>query len=142
MMASRTPHTSEADFTMPKNIPMRPFKFTVALDNHEPFPRNQGFGEGEMYDTETVTNGVQIHDPHIEMFKDALKSIYLVDDGRTVTPYYVAGWSLDVGKGKVILHPFPCNPNGETRPDNGRVIDFTTWLHGPRRAYHLKVTFS
>jgi hypothetical protein len=133
---------------MPKDTPMRPFKFTVALDDRE-FNRNEGFGEGEMYDTETVINCVQIHDPHIEIFKYPLKSIYLLDDSRTVTPYYVAGWSIDVakevsgvGKGSIRLHPFPTNPDGKTRPDNGRVINYDTWMLGPRRSYHLKVTFS
>lgn len=65
-------------------------------------------------------------------------AVYLIDDGASVTVWYVAGWNPhDPG---LILNPFPTNPDGATRPDNGRVIDYSSWRQGPKLAYHLKVT--
>lgn len=66
--------------------------------------------------------------------------MYLIDDGATVFVYYVAGWSHgdSITPRILMLHPFPLSVG--TRPDNGRPIDMSTWMLGPRRAYHLKVS--
>lgn len=111
------------------------FRFYTHLDNHEP-TRADASGSLEVWkfpgnSRETVTI------PDASMFKDAERALYLLDNGLSVIPYYVAGWNSE--KGTIHLKAMPTNPNGETRPDNGQVIDFGTWVLGPRRAYHLKI---
>lgn len=73
-----------------------------------------------------------------EPLKDASRSVFLLDDGATVAPTYIAGYRQD--STELYVQPFPLN--GGTRPDNGRPVDFTSWALSPRRAYHLKVTWS
>lgn len=71
--------------------------------------------------------------------RDAGESIFIVDDGITVVPHYVAGWSDK--RGELILYPFPTNPDGQTRADRpGGVIDYSMWALGPTRCYHLKIS--
>ena len=60
-----------------------------------------------------------------------------IDDGSAVVPHYVGGWNKKFTR--VFLYPFPVNPDGRRRHDNGRVIDYSTWAIGPRRSYHVKV---
>lgn len=67
--------------------------------------------------------------------RDATDAIYVWDDGSQVIALYVAGHSPDGAK--VYLMPFPTN--GAPRADNGRPADFSTWILGPRRAFHVKV---
>lgn len=106
-------------------------RFSAVADNYNP-PRT--------YLTGTITAGrddIQILAFEWDTPKDATRAVYLLDDGKAVIPYYVAGW--DNTNGELFIQPFPTNPTGETRPDNGRVIDYSTWRLGPTRAYHLKV---
>lgn len=115
--------------------------WSCALDNHEPtrsfasgrawfytFPADDPRGEG------LVLTG------H-EGLRGATDALYLIDDARTVRPYYVAGWGQDGGH--VLLQPFPTeyNEHGERRlrADDGQPVSFGSWMLGPRRAYHLKV---
>lgn len=65
----------------------------------------------------------------------ASSAMYVVDDGTKVRPFYVAGWQPG---GDVYLHPFP-TADGAIRPDNGRPVDYSTWIVTPRRAYHIKL---
>jgi hypothetical protein len=69
-----------------------------------------------------------------------LNAVFLIDDGRTVVPHYVTGWSPASQSGLIFLHPFPTNPDGRTRSDNGRVIDYDDWFVSARRCYHLRVS--
>lgn len=108
--------------------------YRAPLDNHS-ITRNFAGGhlhfyaaEGDMAETITLHQSGQ--------FKDAEQANYLIDDGATVRPFYVSGWSRE---GLIYLQPFPVN--GAIRPDNGRPADFSTWALGPRRTYHLKVTY-
>lgn len=73
--------------------------------------------------------------------RDLHRSILLIDDGSTVTPYYSAGWSGENSDHPdvVFFHPYPTNPNGRRRDDNGEIIDYRTWIHAPARAFHVKV---
>jgi hypothetical protein len=116
---------------------MATFRWWCALDNYEP-------RRAEMDGTlERSTHAVTGNDTIVILpplgLKDSTNAVYLIDDGETVTAWYVAGWNpKDPG---LILNPFPVNPGGErTRPDNGRPVDYSAWSLGPRRAYHLKVT--
>lgn len=67
--------------------------------------------------------------------------LFIIDDGRTVVPRYVAGWHPD--KGRIYLHPFPVNVDSDGQPrmraDNGGPVDFSTWQLPARRAYHVKL---
>lgn len=67
------------------------------------------------------------------------RAVFLLDDGTSVQPAYTAGWTKDYTS--VFVQPFPVN-DGSIRPDNGREVDFTHWHLSPRRAFHLKVTWS
>ncbi len=122
----------------------RPFSFACANDNYEP-TRSYAYGEGWEYDRPDDVRG-----PGIILASDGgqLKhrttAVYLIDDGRTVRPFYVSGWGPDAD-GLTYLQPFPTNydddGNHRRRADDGRPVDFGTWMLGPRTFYHLKVTF-
>lgn len=75
--------------------------------------------------------------------RDTSHTVWVIDDGHTVTPCYgqIQFTSLDtqiVGP-YALVHPYPVNPNGDRRPDNGRVIDYSTWHLGPARSWHIKI---
>lgn len=110
--------------------------FIVALDNYS--PTRQHFA-GYLY--RYVAEGDRPECIAIDVYqlKDATQAIYLIDDGASVRAFYVAGWQVSNDVTRVFLHAMPTSPDGRTRPDNGRVIDYSTWQLGPRRAYHVKV---
>jgi len=108
--------------------------YTVALDNFDP-PRSEHTGTAYAYaNPVTGVSGIKIPDAE-SIFKDAYQALYLVDDGTTVEPYYVAGYNPKNEPGTVFLQQFPTN----RMRNDGRMADFTTWMLGPSRAYHLKV---
>lgn len=117
-----------------RNVP-----FVSALDNYEPAPRSIGRSLlEEWHDTDGTVWFVVVG---WQKERDATRALYLIDDGRTVRPYWAAGHSQE--RDRIFLHPMPTNyrPDGDrrVRPDNGRAVDFGDWLLGPRRAYHLKI---
>lgn len=127
---------------IPAGMSPQGFSWSTALDNYEP-TRNHGSGKGTRY----IMDGemrIRLEDG-IDDLKDGVNAAYFVDDGRTVVPMYVAGWqpgnpSHPEGCApSILLHPFPTN--GRIRPDNGRPADFSSWMLGPRKAFHLKVSF-
>lgn len=77
----------------------------------------------------------------LDLLRDVTNAVFLLDDGRTVEPFYVAGWHHRTRD--VMLHPFPTNydRHGQRliRDDNGRPVDHGPWSLGPRRAYHVKI---
>jgi hypothetical protein len=109
----------------------------TALDNYVPIHRAEAYGYGVRY-THPVTGSAGFRIYRSDAIKDARRSIVILDDGRTAVPYYCAGWHAEAGY--VLYQPFPVNPEGKRRPDNGRVIDFNTWMLGPRRMYHFKLS--
>lgn len=109
-------------------------------DNH-PVPRSQWTVTAKVYAATDWSAETTVLAVEGSEWLDCHRAVYLIDDGATVTPLYVAGWH-DAADGKIdrlFLQPFPVNPDGRTRPD-GRVIDYSTWQLGPRRCYHVKVT--
>ena len=80
-------------------------------------------------------------DSAMDILRGADAAGYLLDDGRTVTPLYVAGWHPD--RRYVLAHTFPANFDADGNPlvraDDRRPVNFDTWALGPRRYYHLKV---
>jgi hypothetical protein len=118
------------------------FTYGAALDNYEPVPRSYASGTCHFYSTETVTDGVILEGR--DQFREATNAAFLLDDGRTVRPYYVAGWGTREGDtDHVMLHPFPTNFNADGTPhmrsDRDEQVDFGNWMLGPRRCYHLKI---
>lgn len=116
----------------------------VHADNYDP-PREGYTVTAEVYAPESwrpePVIGLDVTD-----VKDAHRAVYLIDDGDTVRPHYVGGWAaaskdseITTQRDVVWLYPFPTNPDGRKRPDNGRVVDYSTWALGPRRCYHVKV---
>ena len=83
-------------------------------------------------------------------WKDAESAFYIVDDGKSARPLFVAGWRTDQSPGnkddypeQVHLHAFPLDygSDGERRlrgNDRGPV-DFSQYMLNPCRAYHVKV---
>lgn len=67
--------------------------------------------------------------------KDAHEAIYVLDFGTHVEVCYTSGWNTKSLK-SIFIQPFPLNR--ETSPD-GRPIDMSNWMLGPRRAFHLKL---
>lgn len=64
---------------------------------------------------------------------------FLIDDGASVVPWYCAGWSPSDDAPAFYLNAFPTNPDGRVRPDNGRPVDYSSWLRASTRAWHLKI---
>lgn len=140
--------------------------FSIAADNREPWHRSHvaiyGIAEWWVADAgeiQTAPGTIAKWTPEpryvfpglLETLpKCAGNAVFLVDDGRTVRPFYVTGWSpLDNEKapetrGNVSAQPFPVNygPDGEVRQraDGTGPVDFSTWQLGPHTAYHVKVT--
>jgi hypothetical protein len=119
--------------------PIGRIHWSTVTDNH-PTPRGYASGEADVYAADVDgTRPETITLLGADALRDAHRAVYLVDDGATVRPFYVAGWSPDGAT--IHLHPMP-TADGRIRPDNGRPVDFSSWVLGPRRAYHLKVTAS
>lgn len=102
---------------MTTRIPVSRFTWTTGLDNYEP-PRAWSHGVGEVFaataalpETVTLTSSD---------FPFTTHTIFLLDDGVTVRPFYVAGMK----DGVVHVQPYVA--------DRG-------WALGPRRAYHVKM---
>lgn len=92
------------------------FTWTTALNNYEP-PRAHAHGIGDVSSDGAITL-------HSSDFPFTAKTVFLLDDGATVRPCYVAG--MRPGGGTVRIRPFPL---------------LVGWQLGPARAYHLKVTY-
>lgn len=77
-------------------------------------------------------------DVPVERFWHFRNAAYVIDDGNVALPYYAAG--SGASGDRVFLHPYPTNPGGvRTRPDTGDPADFSGWILGPRKTYHLKI---
>lgn len=114
----------------------------IALDNYEPTPRSWERVECYSYDLgDDDPRGSGWVIDGATLLRDATKAIYLMDDGHTVQPFYVAAWHPDGSH--VILHPFPTNWNADGTPhmraDRDEQVSFDNWQLGPRRAYHVKL---
>lgn len=113
--------------------------WSTPLDNHTP-ARAYATGYGVCY-IHKVTHEAGFKFWPGEQLRDIQNAIVILDDGKVAAPYHCAGWnSEDQANGYVLFQPFPTNPHGRTRPDTGQPIDHSTWVLGPRRAYHLKLT--
>lgn len=113
--------------------------FTVATNNHEPPRQMIRAGVLRQFRNFSGRPTIEITWAVSHFGKEAHKALYLVDDGKTVVPHYVSGWNFEKDGDPMWLDAFPTNPDGETRADNGRVIDYSDWMMGPKKAYHLKV---
>ena len=126
----------------------RRFTWRCALDNHM-HTRNYASGHGFLYERidESRDEGVLLFDA-LGTLKDATAAIYIIDNGMTTNVLYTAGHNdraEDESEHCIYLQYLPTNFDGLTgerkvRADNGRPVDFSSWMMGPRRAYHLKVT--
>lgn len=115
--------------------------FSCAMDNYEPVPRTVKHGTlQEWTEPDGTRHSYSLTDWGTE--REANRAVYLIDDGRTVVPHYVAGWSND--QDRLTLRPFPVNVNTDGSPkmraDRDEQVDHTGWMHGPVRTYHLKIT--
>jgi hypothetical protein len=112
--------------------------WSTPLDNYEP-ARAHATGYGVCY-IHKVTQEPGFKFWPGDQLRDITRAILILDDGKVAAPYYCAGWnSKDETNGYVLFQPFPTNPHGRTRPDTGQPADYSGWVLGPRRAYHLKL---
>lgn len=117
------------------------YVWTTALDNHEP-TRDYGHGRLWKYGRAVVVRGPGII---IDVTGTPLgpKMLCIVDDGRTVEPYWVSGWGPADAPNLVFLSPFPTNVDETGAPilrsGDGRPVDFSSWILGPTKAFHLKI---
>jgi len=132
--------------TLPADRAPRILTFSAALDAHD-VTRAWAYGYAVRYSIQgdDTRRGLAIwRDDFSELsagrLADLHRAVFLVDDGKTVVPHYVAGWNPTAHPGAMFLQPYPTNPNGATRPDNGETIDYGTWFASCRVAYHLKVS--
>src|SRR5215471_16787341 len=148
-MVSYDESAEEHMFGIPADRRPRFVSYRAALDNYEPVPRRTETGRLVAYDDPELEISGQVRFMRATDRSDIpAGSVFIIDDGLTARPYY--GGSYGEGKPSPlypegrepyeILYPFPVNPDGRTRPDNGRVIDFSGWVLGPRKAYLLKIT--
>jgi hypothetical protein len=118
------------------------YTYAASMDNYEPV-RDQADGTVEVWQwPDTGEVSYRIPGGVSRFLKDTRHVIFLMDDGATVAPLYLAGWSQR--DDTLFLQSFPVNVDTDGNPrmrgDNGRPVDFRTWMLGPQRAYHLKVT--
>jgi len=101
------------------------------MDNYDPPRETRALSA-------TVYAATDVHPETVALdassLRDSTRAVYLLDDGATVRPHYVAGWDK---AGMLWLQPFPLSQG--TRPDNGRPVDMSSWAIGPRRCYHVKI---
>lgn len=114
-------------------------QFRAAMDNYEPAPRRTSNGVLQVWlNADGTLHGYDLIGWGDE--RDAHQAVYLIDDGRSVGVFYVAGYSQE--RDRITLHPFPTGVDADGSPKmapDGRPVDFASWLLGPRRAYHLKI---
>lgn len=124
---------------------VRHLRAVATLDRYEP-PRNYGHvmieemhwppsDDGYVGAELTIING-------LSTFRHARQAVWLVDGGRTVRPYYTVTYHETddcVSLGSFPTH-FSADGTRRIRPDNGRPVDMSNWMLGPRTAYHLKIT--
>ena len=124
---------------MPQRTIARTLKVQCALDSYEP-TRNFANMRADVYDADpNVPNDSETIVLYVAGTPIGTRSMFILDDGETVVPYYIAGWRME-SQGELehpylILKRFPTN---HTRPD-GREANFQSWMLGPRHCYHLKV---
>jgi len=124
-----------------KRTETRKWTYSTVLDNHEP-PRTYHNGvltEWEREeDPDSPTMVLEPDSPFFELHIRASGGLcFILDNGSRAIPFYVTGYQP--ASREVFLQPFPTNPNGRTRPD-GQIIDFSNWVLGPRKTYHLKLS--
>jgi hypothetical protein len=118
---------------------------TIRADNYEPVPRDHYWVTGTVHKADLDTGRPEtVVITTTNTIKDMHRAVYLLDDGTSVRPHYVAGWAsassrseITTQADRVYLHPFPLS--GGTRPDSGQPIDMSGWALGPRRCYHVKI---
>jgi hypothetical protein len=140
--------TEENMFGIPADRNPRFVTYTAALDNYEPVPRNIETGRLVEYDDDRETSGQPRYMRATLRSDIPERAIFIIDDGLTARPYYSGGRHPGTTaplypegcEPHEILMPFPVNPEGRTRPDSGRVIDYSNWFLGPRKAYLLKIS--
>lgn len=107
------------------------YTFTAHADNYE-VPR--GYLRGTLL-TDQGHDGKSVVLEFESAPKDAHRAVYVLDYGTRVEVRWTAGWSGT--RGEFYLQSFPLNEGN--RPDNGRPIDMSGWMLGPRTVYHLKL---
>lgn len=106
-------------------------RWLTMLDRHNP-PRESSGDYGAAYVSKTGVDCVTIWPSEI---RNAHMCLYLLDNGATVTPHFVAGWDGADDDKRVLLQPFPtANHIGSEG-----LIDYNGWMMTPTRAYHVIV---
>lgn len=115
----------------------RRVSYTCAMDNYEPAPRKVEYGSLVEYDALPEDSAGQpryMRDCSESAIPE--RAVFIIDDGLIARPYYGGGRHPE--RNTEILTSFPVNPESKTSPD-GRIIDFSTWMLGPQKMYHLKI---
>lgn len=120
----------------------RTYTYVCQMDNHEP-ARTFAHGTLEVWTwPDSGEETYKIPDGLNTFLSRGTHTVFLLDDGRTVIPVYVTGWSPK--SGHVSLAPLPVNVNADGTPrmradQPERPVDYAGWTLGPARAYHLKI---
>ncbi len=127
--------------SLPAERDARLLRYRAPLDAHDS-PRTMAYGLAVSYNAPDGTRAIAIHWRAFESLgkrrlADLRRAVFIIDDGASAVPHYVAGWAPDGGY--MYLHPYPTNPTGATRPD-GRTIDYDGWFVSARTCYHLRVS--
>lgn len=126
--------------------------YRAAVTAGEPWHKNyrEAVGELTRYSNENVTDALSIYGADA-FGRDWTDALYIVDDGQTVRPYYVACYRAAgtfthpyIGEhdAHLVLHPFPTERTADGAPimrADGSAVNYSTWMLSPRRAFHVKV---
>lgn len=138
--------TLENKFAIPAERNPAIISYAVSLDNYEPV-RTVECGCLVTYDGLNEISGhklIMLSDQRTDMV--TANAVFIVDDGRQAVPYWCgaahsgnpAPLYPEGCEPHVILFPFPVNPRQVARLD-GRIVDYSDWMLGPRKVYHLKI---
>lgn len=123
--------------------------YWCALDNYEPVTRKHAYGHAVTY-VHPITGNKGIWVPVGPIPASKLEgSGIILDSGTEISAWWAGGYhdhpsstyrdteNMD-GWPYVLFHEFPLSVG--IRPDNGRPVDMSSWMLGPRTFYHLKLT--
>lgn len=123
-------------------------KYRAPLDNYSP-ARRMAYGYAVEYVRANGQNGMTLWRTDFgavgtRTYDELIRALFIVDNGRSATPFDPCGWAPSADADQLFIMPFPLEYNADgsrrTRADDGRPVDMSGWYVGPRRTYHLKVS--
>lgn len=116
-------------------------RYRVALDNYEPAPRRETYGYVMHYATPSGDDALYIPVTEDLPLDKLTRAVIIYDDGSRAVAYWGGSYHPAPHDGSapfLLAYTFPMSEG--VRPDNGRPVDMSGWMLGPRTALHFKIT--